>query len=286
MHFADRQYAHSPNDAHVLKPISPESYHFLQQWIHRESGIVIDNDKSYLLQSRLAPVLERENLHSLDTLCGRLRGGAPGVGRQVIEAITTNETLFFRDKAPFDALREQIIPQLRAKRKGQKLAFWSAAASSGQEAYSLAMLLLDMGFNSHEIDIFGSDLSDQVLIKAALGIYGKFEVNRGLPPEYLERYFDRLGPEWQVKDHVRKLVRFQHMDLRSKLRAYGPFDVVFCRNVLIYFDPETKNSILGEIRRTITPGGFLVLGAAETAGNLPGSFQRMTFGQAVVYQAT
>jgi len=286
MPFADGNHAYPAAGAHTPKPISPESYHFLQQWIYRESGIVIDKDKSYLLQSRLAPVLERENLTSLETLCGRLRGGAPGVARQVVEAMTTNETLFFRDKAPFDALRQHIVPQLLAKRKGRKLAFWSAAASSGQEAYSLAMLLLDMGFTGDEVDIFGSDLSDQVLSKAALGIYGKFEVNRGLPPEYLDRYFDTLGPDWQVKDYVRRMVRFKHLDLRSTLRTHGPFDVVFCRNVLIYFDQETKAKILGEIRRTLAPGGFLILGAAETAGNLVNDFQRMVFGQAVAYQVS
>ncbi len=286
MAFADGKHTHPVADAHTLKAISPESYHFLQQWIHRESGIVIDKDKSYLLHSRLAPVLERENLTSLETLCGRLRGGAPGVARQVVEAMTTNETLFFRDKAPFDALRHHIVPQLLTKRKGQKIAIWSAAASSGQEAYSLAMLLLDMGLTSHEVDIFGSDLSDEVLKKAERGVYGKFEVNRGLPPEYLDRYFNRLGVDWQLKEYVRKMVRFQHLDLRSSLRVHGPFDVILCRNVLIYFDPETKAKILSEIRRTLTAGGFLILGAAETAGGSVTGFQRTVFGQAVAYQAS
>ncbi len=286
MAFADGKHTHPVAHAQTPRAISPESYHFLQQWIHRESGIVIDRDKSYLLQSRLAPVLERERLTSLETLCGRLRGGAPGVARQVIEAMTTNETLFFRDKAPFEALRHHIVPQLLTQRRGQKLAFWSAAASSGQEAYSLAMLLLDMGLTSHEVDIFGSDLSDEILKKAELGIYGKFEVNRGLPAEYLDRYFDRSGADWQVKEYVRKMVRFQRLDLRSSLRVHGPFDVILCRNVLIYFDAETKANILSEIRRTLSPGGFLMLGAAETAGGSATSFRRTVFGQAVAYQAS
>ncbi len=286
MTFTDGKHTPPLAANYASKSISPESYHYLQQWIHRESGIVIDKDKSYLLQARLAPVLERENLASLETLCGRLRGGAPGVARQVVDAMTTNETLFFRDKAPFDALRHHIVPQLLTNRAERKLAFWSAAASSGQEAYSLAMLLLDMGLTSHEVDIFGSDLSGEILKKAELGIYGRFEVNRGLPPEYLDRYFDRLGADWQVKEHVRKMVRFQHLDLRSTFRVHGPFDVVLCRNVLIYFDAETKVNILREIRRSLTTGGFLLLGAAETAGSSVAGFQRTVFGQAVAYQAS
>ncbi len=286
MALAGGKHFQPATDARRLQAISAESYNFLQQWIHRESGIVIDKDKSYLLHSRLAPILERENLASLETLCGRLRGGAPQVARQVVEAMTTNETLFFRDAAPFDALRHHIVPQLLAKRKGQKLAFWSAAASSGQEAYSLAMLLLDLGLKSHEVDIFGSDLSDEVLRKAELGLYGRFEVSRGLPPEYLARYFDCRGAEWQVKECVRRMVRFQHLDLRSNIRVHGPFDVILCRNVLIYFDAETKVRILTELRRTLLPGGFLLLGAAETANELVKGFKRVVFGQAVAYQAS
>jgi chemotaxis protein methyltransferase CheR len=268
------------------KPISPESYLFLQQWIYRESGIVIDQDKSYLLHSRLAPVLEREQLPTLDVLCGKLRSNAPGVARQVVDAMTTNETLFFRDNAPFEALRETILPRLIASLgKGQKLALWSAAASSGQEAYSLAMILLEMGLSSREAEVFGSDLSDQVLAKAANGVYGRFEVSRGLPPEYLERYFERLGADWRVKPHVRSLVRFGHHDLRTRLSAQGPFDITLCRNVLIYFDADTKAKILGELRQSLKRGGYLMLGAAETIGAHSPHFERESLGQAVVYRA-
>ena len=276
----------SASDYPAQKPISPESYQFLQQWIYRESGIVIDQDKSYLLHSRLGPILERERLPTLDMLCGKLRSNAPGVARQVVDAMTTNETFFFRDRAPFDALRQQILPRLIASlAKGGKLELWSAAASSGQEAYSLAMLLLDMGLSSYEAAIFGSDLSDHVLEKAAQGIYGPFEVSRGLPPEYLERYFERAAVNWKVKPQVRSMVHFEHHDLRGRLSTHGPFDIVLCRNVLIYFDAETKEKILGELRHTLKDGGYLVLGAAETTGNLCAGFERLSLGQSVVYRA-
>jgi chemotaxis protein methyltransferase CheR len=276
----------SASDTPTQKPISPESYHFLQQWIYRESGIVIDQDKSYLLHSRLGPILERERLPTLDMLCGKLRSNAPGVARQVVDAMTTNETFFFRDSAPFEALRQHILPQLIAGLgKRGRLELWSAAASTGQEAYSLAMLLLDMGLSSYEAAIFGSDLSDQVLERAALGVYGRFEVSRGLPPGHLERHFEPCGTDWRVKPHVRSMVSFEHHDLRNRLSARGPFDIVLCRNVLIYFDTETKARILGELRHTIKPGGYLVLGAAETIGTLCSKFVRVPLGQAVVYQA-
>jgi chemotaxis protein methyltransferase CheR len=285
MSFASAKLASAP-DASAQKPISPESYQFLQQWIYRESGIVIDQDKSYLLHSRLGPILERESLPTLDMLCGRLRSNAPGVARQVVDAMTTNETFFFRDSAPFDALRQQILPHLIANLgKGGKVKLWSAAASSGQEAYSLAMLLLDMGLSSHEADIFGSDLSDHVLEKAAQGVYGRFEISRGLPPEYLDRYFEGAGVDWKVKPQVRSMVHFEHHDLRSRLGTHGPFDIVLCRNVLIYFDAETKAKILGELRHALKDGGYLLLGAAETAGNLCASFERLSLGPAVVYRA-
>lgn len=265
--------------------ISAQSYAFLQQWIHRESGIVLDESKGYLLKSRLAPIVEQESLRSFDDLCARLAQGMPGFSRKVVEAITTHETLFFRDRAPFEALRTAILPKLvAAMPRGQKLQIWSAAASSGQEAYSIAMLLLEMGLTSHEVSILGTDLSDKVLARARTGIYGAFEVNRGLPPNYLQRYFRPSGNEWQVSDTVRQMVRFEQMDLRQNLRSYGPFDVIFCRNVLIYFDQLTKDRIIGDLHRSLTRRGHLFLGAAENVGQNR-SLRRVQFGDAIAYTA-
>lgn len=268
--------------------ISPDSYAFLQRWIYTSSGIVLDAHKSYLLESRLTPVIEREGMRSIDDLCMQLRQGRPGLSRKVVEAMTTHETLFFRDTAPFEALRKTIVPQLLATRpRGHKINIWSAAASSGQEAYSLAMILLECGVAPSEVSILGTDLSEKVLERARLATYGKFEVGRGLPAEYLTRYFqlryDANGlAEYKLRDIVRQMVRFEPHDLRTSFRGRGPFDIIFCRNVLIYFDTKTKEDILRELRSVMARDSFLLLGAAETIGSVEG-FQRVHMDDAIAY---
>lgn len=264
--------------------ISPENYKYLQQEIYRESGIVLDGDKHYLLESRLLPVARTANLASLDELCANLRAkSSPGLARQVIEALTTNETLFFRDMAPFDALKQRVLPELMAK-KPAKLAIWSAAASSGQEAYSIAMLLKETKLVPCPVDILGTDLSDQILDRAREAKYVQFEVNRGLPAPYLVKYFNRQGLDWQLKDDIRAMVRFRRFDLRQPMAALGKFDVVFCRNVLIYFDVETKVKILTQILTVLNPGGYLFLGGAETTVNLHDKFERVACGTTAAYR--
>jgi chemotaxis protein methyltransferase CheR len=266
--------------------ISAENYSFLQQHVYTGSGIVLDSGKHYLLEARLLPIVRKEKLATLDELCRCLRAGTfPQLQQQVMEAMTTNETLFFRDAAPFDALRSQVIPQLVEQHKDtRRLRFWSAAASSGQESYSLAMLLLEMGLGNWQIEILGTDLSGQILEKARIAKFMQIEVNRGLPAPYLIKYFRREGLDWQLKDEVRKMVTFQRFDLRQSMSALGPFDVIFCRNVLIYFDVETKKSVLARIRNILVSGGYLILGGAETTLNLDDTFQRTQIGQAVFYR--
>lgn len=265
--------------------ISAENYTFLQSQIYRESGIVLDETKRYLIESRLLPIVKKERLNTLNDLCTLLRAvDANGLRRQVVEAMTTNETLFFRDVTAFDALRKTVLPQLIERRRNVKtLSFWSAAASSGQEAYSLAMMLLEMGLESWNIQILGTDLNSQILDRARTGRYMQIEVNRGLPARYLVKYFERVGLEWQLKDEVRRMVEFKTFDLRQSMRGMGPFDIVFCRNVLIYFDTETKKKILGEIHRILPDNGLLLLGAAETTINLDSRFVKRTFDQAMFY---
>ncbi len=266
--------------------LDPASYRFLQEYIYRESGIVLDGDKHYLLEARLTPILRERQISSLNDLCALLEAnGDGGLKRQVVEAMTTHETSFFRDAAHHDALRTIVLPALVAERRDvRKLRFWSAAASSGQEAYSLAMMLLEMGLGGWNIEILGTDLSTQVLARAGAGKYLQIEVNRGLPVAYLVKYFMRVGLDWQLKDEVRRMVRFAPLDLRQGLRSLGPFDIVFCRNVLIYFDVESKRKILAELRETLTPGGYLLLGGTETTLNLDARFERKTVGPAVFYQ--
>jgi chemotaxis protein methyltransferase CheR len=267
--------------------ISEENYGFLQRHVYNASGIVLDASKHYLIDSRLTPLLRSERLQSLDELCQRIHGNATSLlSRRVVEAMTTNETLFFRDLAIFEALRKKIVPRLMAaKAPGRKLSIWSAAASTGQEAYSLAMMLLEMGVTPSQVEILGTDLSEQVLERARRGRYIQIEVNRGLPSPYLLKYFHQTGLEWEIKETLREMITFRHIDLRQDMRGLGPFDLVLCRNVLIYFDIETKKSILDQIRRVLQPDGVLVLGCAETIINVHDGFKSETVGSAIVYAA-
>lgn len=268
--------------------ISAENYSFLQQHVYRTSGIILDENKHYLLEARLLPIVRREELQSLNDLCALLRAQRSGrVFDEVRDAMTTNETLFFRDAVPFKAIREILIPEMFRERNGsRRLTFWSAASSSGQEAYSLAMMLLDMGMESRDIEILGTDISDKILEQAVAGRYTQAEVGRGLPAQQLVKYFRRERAEWQIKDEIRRLVRFQPFDLRGRMSALGRFDFVLCRNVLIYFDVDTKKRILEEMESTMNPGGFLLLGGAETTLNITEKFERRYLGGAAFYQRT
>jgi len=269
--------------------VSPPQDHvaYLQQQVYAGSGIVLDAEKQYLLEARLAPILRERGLTSLFELCEVLRSTqSPALHSQVVEAMTTNETYFFREPAHYDALRRTIIPELLELRAGtRKLSFWSAAASTGQEAYSLAMALLEAELGGWSIDILGTDLSSRVLKQAESGRYSQLEVNRGLPAALLLKYFQRVGLEWELKEEVRRMVRFQRFDLRSGMRSLGPFDVVFCRNVLIYFDLPTKKRILEEIHGSLFRGGHLLVGTTEAGLPAGDRFRRQTIGNSAVYVA-
>lgn len=266
--------------------LSPDNYSFLQQYIYRESGIVIDEGKGYLLESRLTPIVKAEKLSTLNDLCRLLRATAsPALKAKVVESLTTNETLFFRDSNVFDALDKIVIPKLiEAKKDSKRISIWSAAASTGQEAYSLAIMLAERGLAGWTIQVLGTDLNQQVLDKASEARYLQIEVNRGLPAKYLVKYFTRVGLDWQLSPAIRSMVKFRQLDLRSSLRGMGPFDLVFCRNVLIYFDVETKKKILGEMRSTMRSGSLLILGAAETTLNLDDNYIRVPHGAAAFYR--
>jgi chemotaxis protein methyltransferase CheR len=267
--------------------LAADHFGYLQQHIYAGSGIVLDAEKQYLLDARLAPLLRERGLASLGELCEVLRSTeASTLHRQVVEAMTTNETYFFREPNQYQALREGILPEVIALRRAtRKLSFWSAAASTGQEAYSLAMMLLEMGLEDWNIEIFGTDLSLRVLEQAKSGRYSQLEVNRGLPVTLLLKYFRRAGLEWQLKDEVRQMARFRPFDLRSGMRSLGPFDVVFCRNVLIYFDMATKKRILEEIHGSLFRGGCLIVGTTEAGLPAGDRYRRQTIGNTVVYLA-
>ncbi len=267
-----------------IATIHSENYRFLQQHVYSQSGIVLEDNKHYLFESRLTPIVTKLGLGSINDLCALLRATRETeVGRQVIEAMTTNETYFFRDPAQYNAIRTVLLPRLKEERRDTKrLRFWSCAASTGQEAYSLAMLLLEEGLSDWNIQILGTDISSQVLERARSGKYQQIEVNRGLPAALLVKYFRRSGVDWHVSESVRRMARFEPIDLRKSMRTLGPFDLVFCRNVLIYFDAETKTKIVKELHGTLVRGGWLLLGGSEAAFNIEDSFERQTVGNVSV----
>jgi chemotaxis protein methyltransferase CheR len=267
--------------------ILPENYRFLQEHIRSQVGIVLEDNKHYLFESRLGPIVKQHGLGSINDLCTLMRGKRDiDLAHQVVEAMTTNETYFFRDPAQYEAIRTVLIPRLKEQRRDTRtLRFWSAASSTGQEAYTLAMLLLESGLQDWNMQILGTDFSQKVVERARSGVYQQIEVNRGLPAALLVKYFRRSGLEWQLTDAVRRMVRFETIDLRKSMRSLGPFDLVFCRNVMIYFDNATKKSIVKEIHRTLFQGGWLLLGGAETAINLEERFDRQTVGNVTVYVA-
>jgi chemotaxis protein methyltransferase CheR len=271
----------------LVADILPENYRFLQEHVYSRVGIVLEDNKHYLFQSRLAPIVKQLSLGSINDLCALVHGQSNAeIGQQVVEAMTTNETYFFRDPTQYEAIRTVLLPKLKQERQATKnLRFWSAAASTGQEAYSLAMLLLEEGLKGWNIELLGTDFCSKVVKRARSGIYQQIEVNRGLPTPLLVKHFRRSGLDWQLTEPVRRMAHFETIDLRKSMRTLGPFDLVFCRNVMIYFDNETKRKIMKELHSTLFRGGWLLLGGAETAFGLDEWFDRQTVGNTTVYVA-
>jgi chemotaxis protein methyltransferase CheR len=260
--------------------VTPLDYDFLRKCLKRRSGLVLSADKQYLVESRLLPVARKAGLGSLGGLVTALKcGNAEAVMTTVVEAMMTNETFFFRDKLPFENFRSTVLPALTAARRSSRtIRIWCAAASTGQEPYSLAMLLKEMqrDIAGWRIDVIATDLSNEVLEKARQGIYSQFEVQRGLPIQMLIKYFTQIGDMWQIAPDIRSMVKYQQLNLLSDFSRLGTFDLIFCRNVLIYFDRETKINLLNRLARVIAGDGYLVLGAAETVVGLADSFKVVT----------
>jgi chemotaxis protein methyltransferase CheR len=257
--------------------VTPLDYDYLRRLLHDRSGLVLAADKQYLVESRLLPVARRAGLAGLAELVQRLRSmQAEKLAVDVVEAMTTNESFFFRDKIPFEHFRDTIMPKLLAARvAARRIRIWCAAASTGQEPYSLAMSLKEMAslVAGWRIEILATDLSNEVLEKARAGIYSQFEVQRGLPITLLVKYFAQIGDTWQIAPDIRSMVQFRQLNLIDDFAHLGVFDVVFCRNVLIYFNQETKTRVLDRVARVIDRDGYLALGAAETVVGLTESFK-------------
>ena len=261
-------------------------FEFICQILRERSGLVLTNDKAYLLESRLLPVARKWKLATFDDLVRVIRTKMDeAVVRDVVEAMTTNESFFFRDTKPFDQFKALVLPALLKSRAASRtIRIWSAACSSGQEPYSLAMILSESAaqLNGWRIEIVGTDLSTEILNRAKEGMYSQFEVQRGLPITMLVKNFAQIGDRWQINAKIRGMVQYKEFNLLQDPMPLGRFDVVFCRNVLIYFDQPTKTRVLNSVSKLMPEDGFLFLGGAETVLGITDKFQ-MVPGQRGVY---
>jgi chemotaxis protein methyltransferase CheR len=259
---------------------------FVTTMVRQRSSIDLQAGKEYLVESRLAPIARQAGEADVAGLVARLRRGDLALSDAVVDALTTNETSWFRDVHPFDAFANHLLPDVAASSATRDIVVWSAACSSGQEAYSLAMLLLDWlpAHPGYTARVVGTDISPTMVERARTARFSQLEVNRGLRAQYLVKYFEQQGREWVLKQPLRDLCRFEKGNLALPAVGVPRCDVVFLRNVLIYFDLDTKRTVLSHVRRVLRPGGFLVLGGAESALNLDDAFQRTELGPAAVFR--
>src|SRR6201988_1854019 len=256
--------------------MTPLDYDFLRQFLKQRSGLDLSADKQYLVESRLVPLARKAGLGGIPDLVARMKSGAEALTAEVVEAMTTNETFFFRDKIPFDHMKETVIPALvQARAARRSLRIWCAASSTGQEPYSIAMCLKEFGsaLVGWRTEIVATDLSQAVLEKSKAGIFSQFEVQRGLPIQLLVKYFTQNGELWQLKADVRGMVQHRQLNLLQDFSHLGVFDIIFCRNVLIYFDQNTKINIFERLNRVLEPDGVLMLGAAESVVGITDAFR-------------
>jgi chemotaxis protein methyltransferase CheR len=263
-------------------------FNYVRNYIRDRSAIVLEPGKEYLVESRLQTLARKENLSSIEALVRKLRSDSSnGLHRKVVDAMTTNETSFFRDLRPFEALRKFILPELAARGAPErKLNLWCGAASTGQEPFSILMLIAEHFPELLEWDLkfTATDLCGEALVRARRGRFNQLEVNRGLPASLLVKYFVRQGADWEIREDLRRRVHFREMNLVGDWPLAPPLDIVFLRNVLIYFDMETKKSILARVRRLLRPGGYLLLGSSETTFHVDDAFERAVFDKTTFYR--
>jgi chemotaxis protein methyltransferase CheR len=267
--------------------ISRAEFEYVQGLLHQRAGIVVEAGKEYLVESRLEPLARREGFQSLQDFIAILRARPFNtLHHKMVQAMTTNETFFFRDVRPFEVLRTKVIPDLMIRHAAdRRLTFWCAASSTGQEPYSVAMLIHEhfsqlQGWN---VRFIASDLSGDVLARAIRGCYTQLEVNRGLPAHYLVKYFTQRGDEWQIRDDIRRMIEFRELNLAEAWSFLPQMDVIFMRNVLIYFNLDTKREILRKAAQLLNPAAYLMLGSAETTLNIADEFEPFWEGQGAFY---
>ncbi len=268
-------------------PITPLEFDVVRKMIYERAAIVLEPGKEYLVEARLGP-LARADGCTINQVISRLRAGTErALNDAVVEALTTNETAFFRDVKPFETLRNVVLPEVIARKSSSRqLNIWCAASSSGQEPYTIAMTLKEHfpQLATWQIRILCTDISTEMVARTKLGRFSQLEVGRGLPAPMLVKYFNRVGLEWEAAPELKRWLDVRQMNLATPWAAMGKQDIVFCRNVLIYFDIETKKSILRRIRDLITPEGYLFLGAAETTRGLDEQFESMHIGSGGCYR--
>jgi chemotaxis protein methyltransferase CheR len=256
--------------------VTPLDYEFLRKLLRERSGLDLSSDKQYLVESRLIPLARRVGLSGIAELVAKIKTGADALTSEVVEAMTTNETFFFRDKIPFDHLRETILPALlKARASRRSLRIWCAASSTGQEPYSIAMCLKEIApaLAGWRVEILATDLSQAVLEKSKSGIFSQFEVQRGLPIQMLVKHFTQVGELWQLNADIRAMVQHRQLNLLHDFSHVGTFDVIFCRNVLIYLDSDTKADVFDRLAKSLDSDGIMVLGAAESVVGISDAFK-------------
>jgi chemotaxis protein methyltransferase CheR len=277
--------------------LSPQTFSELRRLIQRLCGLALTDDKAYLVRHRLEPLIRRRCWSGFDELCNALRrGGDPTLGEQVIAAITTQETAFFRDGHPFEALRARILPECLARRAAapgprRPVRFWSAGTATGQEAYSLAMIAAELAGTREAVsggaaacEIVATDISAAALSTAAAGEYPPRDADRGLTPGQLARFFEPCLPGQRVRGPLRRLVTFRRQNLLEPFDALGTFEVILCRNVLIYFDEPTRRDVVRRLEQRLAPGGWLLLGAAENLYGVCETLESQRVGETLIYR--
>lgn len=268
--------------------VSKESVDFMIALLHKESGLVLDSSKTYLIEARLEPIVCEAGLSSIDALCLYLKQQPRSpLLQKVVDAMATNETSFFRDRVPFDIVGNVLLPDLlKANQKRRRIRIWSAACATGQEPYSLAMLLCNIEpmLAGWDAGILATDLVERVLERARNGVYSQYEIQRGLPAQYMTRFFDQIESEWKVRPELKRWIQFKRLNLLTDFSSFGPFDIIFCRNLLIYFDSALKKKVLEGMAASLTPNGALFLGGGETPLGITDRLIRMEVDRGVYYR--
>lgn len=275
--------------------ITPAEFSLISKYILTISGISLDTGKEYLIETRLRPILKKYNCNSFkDLYDSAIRDPKKTIEKEIIDAISTNETYFFRDKNPFELLKFKVLPDLIDKRASSQrpnspvnLRIWSSASSTGQEIYSTAMILHELGIansRQYNVKLVGTDISDAAIAKASYGKYNKFEVARGLTPDRLKKHFSKMGEDWRIKDEVRSMVSFQKTNLLKPISTIGKFDIIFCRNVAIYFNPPDRKKLYQTIANSLEKDGYLIIGSTESLTNDTQMFKPQRYLNSTFYQ--